>query len=89
MKFQQKYHYTQIEYGGLSQLVNCDMKGFTMNIEIYINNKPMESYSEEELEEIKYKLTVNAMAAIGFVPLSEADWLTEEEKQEYRNENKQ
>ena len=42
-----------------------------LKVEIYINEKPIEEYEPEELEEIKVKLTRKAMAAIGFVPLAE------------------
>ena len=42
-----------------------------LKVEIYINEKPIEEYEPEELEEIKVKLTRKAMAAIGFVPLTE------------------
>ncbi len=37
-----------------------------MKIAIYINNKPLESYSAEELEEIKKELTYRAFSAAGF-----------------------
>jgi len=37
-----------------------------MKIEIYINNKPLESYSEPELAEIKRELTYRAFAAAGY-----------------------
>lgn len=38
-----------------------------MKIEIYINNKPISDYQEEELEEIKKELTRRAFAAAGYV----------------------
>lgn len=41
-----------------------------MNIEIYINGRPAESYTQEEMGEINLQLTINAMRAIGFVPVS-------------------
>lgn len=37
-----------------------------MNIKIYINERPMEDYTQDELNEIKIKLTETAMAAAGF-----------------------
>lgn len=37
-----------------------------MNIEIYINERPVSEYSQEELQEIKVKLTETAMRAAGF-----------------------
>lgn len=36
-----------------------------MNIKIYINEKPVEEYSQAELEEIKKKLTEKFMTAAG------------------------
>ena len=36
-----------------------------MNIKIYINERPVEEYSQAELEEIKKKLTEKFMAAAG------------------------
>ena len=38
-----------------------------MIIKIYINNRPMEEYSEDEMKEIRIKLTENAFKAAGFV----------------------
>lgn len=37
-----------------------------MKIKIYINNKPIESYSDKELEDIKKRLTYKAFAAAGY-----------------------
>lgn len=37
-----------------------------MNIKIYINERPVEDYTQDELNEIKVKLTETAMAAAGF-----------------------
>lgn len=42
-----------------------------MNIEIYINGRPAESYTEEEMQEIKKKLTYTAMKAAGYVPVKQ------------------
>ena len=42
-----------------------------MNIEIYINGRPAESYTEEEMKEIRKKLTYTAMKAAGYVPVEE------------------
>lgn len=39
-----------------------------MTIHIYINGQPAESYTVEELADIKKKLTVSAMKAAGYVP---------------------
>jgi hypothetical protein len=43
-----------------------------MNIEIYINGRPAESYTEEEMQEIREKLTDIAMRAAGYIPADEA-----------------
>lgn len=37
-----------------------------MKVNVYINNKPIEAYSPEELEEIKKELTYRAMKAAGY-----------------------
>ncbi|MDD6043835.1 MAG: hypothetical protein PUB87_08830 [Eubacteriaceae bacterium] len=37
-----------------------------MKIKIYINNRPVEDYSEKELKEIKRKLNEKAMNSAGF-----------------------
>lgn len=42
-----------------------------MTIKIYINGKPAESYTEEEMAAIRRKLTVTAMKAAGYVPAGE------------------
>lgn len=42
-----------------------------MNIYIYINGRPVESYTEEELQEIKKNLTYTAMKAAGYVPVEQ------------------
>lgn len=55
-----------------------------MNIEIYINGRPAESYTQEEMEKINLQLTTNAMNAIGFVPVSSLS--AEEMKQLKRGE---
>lgn len=39
-----------------------------MKIEIYINNRPVNEYSEDEMKELKRKLTETAMRAAGYVP---------------------
>ena len=39
-----------------------------MTIHIYINGQPAESYTAEEMADIRKKLTVSAMKAAGFVP---------------------
>lgn len=39
-----------------------------MTIQIYINGRPAESYTQEEMTAIRYKLTVAAMQAAGYVP---------------------
>ena len=38
-----------------------------MKIKIYINNRPVEDYPEDELKEIKIKLNEKAMSSAGFV----------------------
>ena len=38
-----------------------------MKIKIYINNRPVEDYPEDELKEIKRKLNEKAMSSAGFV----------------------
>lgn len=43
-----------------------------LNIEIYINGRPAESYTQEEMQEIKKKLTYTAMKAAGYIPATEA-----------------
>lgn len=40
-----------------------------MKIIITINGKPIEDYSEKELEVIRRKLTYKAMRAAGYVPV--------------------
>ena len=42
-----------------------------MTVEIYINGRPAESYTEEEMAVIRRKLTVSAMKAAGYVPAKE------------------
>lgn len=42
-----------------------------MKIHIYINGRPAESYTEEEMVDIRKKLTVSAMKAAGFVPVND------------------
>ena len=44
-----------------------------MTIKIYINKKPLESYSEKELEEIKKELTYRAFSAAGYVRKEKAN----------------
>ena len=43
-----------------------------MNIEIYINGRPVESYSESELKKIKKEITEKAMKAAGYIPAENA-----------------
>ena len=38
-----------------------------MKIKIYINNRPVEDYPEDELKEIRIKLNEKAMGSAGFV----------------------
>lgn len=42
-----------------------------MKINIYINNKPIEEYSPQELEKIKRELTYRAMKAAGYKKMGE------------------
>lgn len=52
-----------------------------LKVKIYINNKPIEEYSTEELEDIKMRLTYKAMRAAGYVPKDEKPF--ERYKKEY------
>lgn len=46
-------------------------KSEPLKVLIYINNRPIEDYPPDELEEIKNKLTDRAMAAVGYRRASE------------------
>lgn len=43
-----------------------------MKVNIYINNKPIEDYNPQELEEIKRKLTYKAMKGAGYTGKNES-----------------
>ena len=51
-----------------------------MKVNIYINGRPVESYTEEELKEIRWALTVKAMKAAGYVPADEGEQTKGERK---------